>query len=129
MVINKTDLETKLDLNSLKEYLSEENIVQISIKKQVGITELKNKIFSTLTKNRDISDGSELYLTDIRHKNLLEEAKNHLELFHNAVKNKDSLEIMSIELRASLDHLGQITGEVTTEDLLGRIFSKFCIGK
>ena len=128
-VINKIDLNQKLDINMVKKYVQEDRIVYTSAKKHIGMEELNEKIYELITDNQNLAEGSELYLTDIRHKNALEKAKNHLELFIQATRQDKHLEIMSIELRSILDYLGEITGEVTTEDLLGKIFSKFCIGK
>ena len=129
VVVNKIDTEQRLDTKRLNEFTSEDRVVYTSAKKYEGLEEMNERIYSLIVGKQNISEGSELYLADIRHKNALKKAKNHLKLFIDAVKQGKSLEIMSMELRSTLDYLGEITGEITTEDLLGRIFSKFCIGK
>lgn len=129
VVVNKTDLDRKLDEDALKKYTTEDRIVYTSAKTLTGLEELKEKIYGLITNNQNLAESSELYLTDIRHKRALEKAKDHLKTFIETVSQGKQLEIMSIELRQTLDYLGEITGEVTTEDILGKIFSKFCIGK
>jgi len=129
VVLNKIDLDQKIDISNLKKYVKEDTIAYTSAKENKGFENLREKIYQLIVGNQQISEGSELYLTDIRHKNALENAKNHIVQFIKATKQDKSLEIMSMELRSILDYLGEITGEVTNEDLLGRIFSKFCIGK
>lgn len=129
VVVNKTDLDRKLDEDALKKYTTEDRIVYTSAKTLTGLEELKEKIYGLITNNQNLAESSELYLTDIRHKRALEKAKDHLKTFIETVNQGKQLEIMSIELRQTLDYLGEITGEVTTEDILGKIFSKFCIGK
>ncbi|MGI9534821.1 MAG: tRNA uridine-5-carboxymethylaminomethyl(34) synthesis GTPase MnmE [Thermodesulfobacteriota bacterium] len=129
VIVNKIDLEQNLDIINLKKYVQEDKIVYTSVKENIGFEEMKEKIYALITGNQNITEGSELYLTEIRHKNALEKAKIHLDQFLKATNQDKPLEIMSMELRSILDYLGEITGEVTNEDLLGRIFSKFCIGK
>ena len=83
------------------------------------------KVFS---KEGSVSSG-DIILTNLRHKTCLE---NTVESLRNAVKTLDdnmSGEYISVDLRNALSHLGEITGEVTNEDILSHIFSKFCIGK
>ena len=73
--------------------------------------------------------AGEAVVTNLRHKNALEHSKMELNNFLEALHNKLPLEIQALHLRGSLDSLGEITGVVTTEDILDRVFSEFCIGK
>ncbi len=68
-------------------------------------------------------------ISNLRHKTSLEKAAKSLEKAMNALTENQPLEIVALEMRASLDSLGEIVGAVTTEDILNRIFSDFCIGK
>lgn len=128
-VINKNDLNIKIDINKIKEYINDEKFVYISVKNGQGYTDLCDLITNSIIGKNITAESPELYLTEVRHKNSLTYAYNHLNAFLSAITSDESLEIMSMELRSSLDYLGEITGEVTNEDLLGKIFSKFCIGK
>ncbi|NIP30642.1 MAG: tRNA uridine-5-carboxymethylaminomethyl(34) synthesis GTPase MnmE, partial [Candidatus Dadabacteria bacterium] len=91
--------------------------------------DLKNKIFSSIIETKENLEASEVVLTNLRQKNSIENSIKYLNLFIELLNNNESPEILAIDLRSSMDSLGEITGEITTEDILGRIFSKFCIGK
>ncbi len=128
-VINKNDLESRINYDQLSDYFKKDRIVYISARNGDGYSELCELITNSIIGKRINTESPELYLTEVRHKNALSSTYNHLNSFLSALNNEESLEIMSMELRSALDFLGEITGEVTNEDLLGRIFSKFCIGK
>ena len=128
-VINKNDLNLKLNIKQIYNYVKKEKIVCISAKKCDGYSDLCELITQSIIGKNIIHESPELYLTEARHKNLLTNTYTHLNRFLSTITSEESLEIMSMDLRSSLDYLGEITGEVTNEDLLGKIFSKFCIGK
>ncbi|MCC5934315.1 MAG: tRNA uridine-5-carboxymethylaminomethyl(34) synthesis GTPase MnmE, partial [Balneolales bacterium] len=93
-----------------------------------GIDELKRMMKDAVLENRDI-DTSGLLVTSSRHRDALEKTRRHV---HTALKGLDTGltgDLLSIDLRTALHELGTITGEITTEDLLDSIFSRFCIGK
>ncbi len=129
LVINKSDLPQKLSEERLAGILPEGRIVRTSAKLGFGMEELKDKIYEVLIRKRDRMEGNEIIITELRHKVAIERAKESLLAFLKAMKRGESPEFLAIDLRSALDFLGEITGEVTTEDILGRIFSKFCIGK
>ncbi|MDZ4185686.1 MAG: hypothetical protein U1D97_11990, partial [Desulfuromonadales bacterium] len=68
-------------------------------------------------------------ICDLRHKEALRQAREALVSFERLVQNGSPLELAACELRAVLTALGEITGETSTDDILDRIFSRFCIGK
>jgi tRNA modification GTPase len=68
-------------------------------------------------------------VSNLRHFEALQQASNALEQVLQAINLQMSGELLSLDIRKAIFHLGEITGEITTEDLLGNIFSKFCIGK
>ena len=129
VAINKSDLEKKLDMKKLLKYINQLDIVEISAINGSGIEQLKSLIYKNILEDKNISDSSELFLTDLRHKIAIEQSLERIQSFLALLDRDESPEFLSMDLRTSLDHLGEITGEVTTEDLLGKIFSKFCIGK
>ena len=91
--------------------------------------ELKDTIRGLLTGESKLTDSSELMLTESRHKLALERSLGSLKSFLLVLDRGESPEYLALDLRVALDSLGEITGEATTEDVLGRIFSKFCVGK
>lgn len=129
VVINKMDLEEKLERSKLRRILGRKKPVETSALAKEGIVRLRQAMFETLAGSPRASDASELVLTNLRHKKSMEKACDQLRMFLKLLERNEYPEILSIELRNSMNSLGEVTGEVTTEDLLGRIFSKFCIGK
>ncbi|MCY3826408.1 MAG: tRNA uridine-5-carboxymethylaminomethyl(34) synthesis GTPase MnmE [Candidatus Dadabacteria bacterium] len=129
VVINKMDLEEKLERSKLRRILGRKKPVETSALAKEGIGRLRQAMFETLSGSPHASDASELVLTNLRHKKSMEKARSQLRMFLELLGRNEYPEILSIELRNSMNSLGEITGEVTTEDLLGRIFSRFCIGK
>jgi len=100
----------------------------ISASRGTGIDALKHRMKSAVLANRDI-DTSGLLVTSSRHRDALEKTQRHINDAVRAIENGVSGDFVSIDLRAALQSLGMITGEITTEDLLDSIFSRFCIGK
>lgn len=129
VVINKMDLEEKLERSKLRRILGRKKPIETSALAKKGIGGLRQAMFETLAGSPRSSDASELVLTNLRHKKSMEKACEQLRMFLELLERNEYPEILSIELRNSMNSLGEITGEVTTEDLLGRIFSRFCIGK
>jgi tRNA modification GTPase len=120
LVFSKTDLNK----NTITQ-----DAVSISILDDGSIDALKKEMVrKVLSKEGAVSSG-EIILTNIRHKTCLENTVSSLK---NAIQTLDenmSGEYISVDLRNALSHLGEITGEVTNQDILNHIFSKFCIGK
>ena len=116
-VLNKTDIKT-VD--------NKDDMIFISAKNNKGIDTLKKEILNICEKYK-YSD-SKIILTNTRHLNELNECLKEIDFIIENI-NKFSSDLIAINVRKALDHLGNITGEVTTDDLLGNIFSKFCIGK
>jgi tRNA modification GTPase len=129
LVINKIDIRQKLSEQQIHKYLPSHEIVRTSAKEGIGIEDLKALIFQKLLGRKDKIDASEFLISELRHKIAVEKAKEGLRSFKEALSKDDSPEFLAVDLRYALDSLGEITGEVTTDDVLGKIFSKFCIGK
>jgi tRNA modification GTPase len=129
LVINKIDMPQNLSEQQIHKYLSNHKIVRTSAKEGIGIDDLKTTIFKKLVGTRDKIEASEFIISELRHKIAIEKAREGLYSFKEALSKGDSPEFLAADLRYALHSLGEITGEVTTEDLLGKIFSKFCIGK
>jgi len=132
--INKLDKEdqdkvirviNKIDLNNLKSKI--DDCIFISAKENIGIEELKNKIFDYT--NINALDNNNTIVTNQRHYEQLKNTLNELEIVIEGLNNGLSSDLLAINIKQSLFHLGLITGEVSTDDLLSNIFGRFCIGK
>lgn len=123
-------LWNKFDLNkndSVFEYSNYINIM-FSTKTEVGFEELKNIIYDLFIRN-DISCSNGLCVTNIRHKDLIEQARNSLLLVLDGINNCVSEDLYSIDLYDAYSSLGLIIGEEVDDDLVNKIFSDFCMGK
>ena len=122
IVINKTDLKRAFhDFNSIRK------AIYISALTGEGLDDLCKAIIEPFSQNQ--ADLSGFLISDARHFDLLLRSFNEIENSIHLLEGKMSEEIVLIGLHNSLRFLGQITGETTTEDMLTRIFSTFCIGK
>ena len=126
VAINKIDLDINADLESeIRNPKSE--IVRVSAKTGAGLDELQQAIIEPFAGYETESAG--FLISDARHHDLLRRAELEIESSIALLEEKMSEEIILIGLHNALRYLGQITGETTTEDMLTRIFSTFCIGK
>ncbi len=123
VVVNKADLGIKVSL----EFEEEHSIINVSALTGHGIQDLEEEI---LKKAGAIGDeGLNIYVS-VRHEELLRKAREVLERFMSTYSSKDlSPEIAMLDIREASGYLGEILGEVSTEEVLGSIFSRFCIGK
>ncbi len=126
VVINKSDLPAKLSLDAISEKGREH--ICLSALSGEGIEALKSLIFHSNLRNWN-EEHEGVVVTNIRHKTALDKASSSLGLAIGLLSLDQPLELFSIELRDTLDSLGEITGMVTTEEILDKIFSTFCIGK
>ena len=126
---NKNDKVTvhQVDLLKAKIENQKSRVISVSAKTGAGLEELKSAIVQPFLP-QDITNTGFL-VTDARHHDLLVRANGEIEQSLNQMKQRLSEEIVLIALHNALRYLGQITGETTTEDMLTRIFSTFCIGK
>jgi len=128
-VVNKTDLPQKLDEAALLTFLQEVTPLRISAKYGDGIEELKEKIYLRASRYMADEAESDVVLTNLRHKIALEKAHDLLARSRDSIREGHSPEFAAFDMREALDSLGEIVGETTSEDILDRIFSNFCIGK
>ncbi|WP_457640658.1 tRNA uridine-5-carboxymethylaminomethyl(34) synthesis GTPase MnmE [Persephonella sp.] len=127
VVGNKSDLVDKKEVDNFTKKYYFKSIITVSSKNQENLDQLEEEIFQKLGLIEESS--SDIYI-NLRHYKALEKAKNVLEnLIQNAGKLKDLKEILMLEINEAEKYLEEITGEITTEDVLGNIFSRFCIGK
>lgn len=126
IVLNKIDLEERVDISKLEDL--GKPIVRISTKTKDGIDDLYNQI-SEIYKLKEIANNGELIVSNNRHKKLIKNAKQNLDIAKQTILDKMPIDIISGNLKEIIEELGKITGETVTEDVINEIFSKFCLGK
>lgn len=124
MVANKIDMENEAEL---KKEFSDFPVIYISAKTGTNIDVLKNKLVN-LFDSRTVNT-TETIVTNARHSNSLKRANTALQKVLKGLDANIAGDLLAAEIRFALEELGNITGEVTSDDLLESIFSKFCIGK
>ncbi len=122
LVANKADIKTG---QSFLEKYPQVNL--ISAKNNVGIEPLKTALYNTAVQDSSASDNT--IVTNARHLEALQEIQRSIAEIRSGLDKKISGDLLALDIRRCLYYLGEITGEVTNEDKLDFIFSKFCIGK
>ena len=128
LVLNKTDLNKKIDENMPEIIDSCKYIVKISTVEQQGLEDLY-KIIGNMFSMEEISVDNTAIITNLRHKNLISKALESCKQAMDALINGMPLDIIAVFLKEILENLGEITGEIVTDDIISEIFSKFCLGK
>jgi tRNA modification GTPase len=115
------------DKSNIVEFRNFDGIIFISAAMKVGIEELKSNLVE-MVNFANFKTGN-VIVTNVRHYESLVKSRDSLKSALDALDDGISGELLAQDIRSCLIHLGEITGEITTDDLLGNIFSKFCIGK
>ena len=128
IILNKIDLEAKIDENNplLKEFSG--NIIKISALNQTGLDDLYKKI-ENMFANNDINVDNDYIITNVRQKDLVSKAIEDVNKTKESLENGLPLDIISIFIKDILEDLSKITGEVVSDEIIDEIFSKFCLGK
>lgn len=130
-VINKIDKIEKSIFDTFMDELRKndiENIIPMSVINEKGIEELKNKI-EEIFETSDLDYNTELIITNERHKDLLNKSIEHLNISKKEINNSKPIDIISIHIKKATELLGQIIGEDINENIVSKIFEKFCLGK
>jgi tRNA modification GTPase len=129
VVINKVDLLTNDQISDIQQQLEALNVklLPISAKQKTGIDELKNQLLSFV--NTGALRNNETIVTNTRHYDSLLKALEEIQKVRFGLDNNISSDFMAIDIRQALFHFGEITGQVSNDELLGNIFANFCIGK
>ena len=127
-LLNKCDLSEK-NAETIN-YISNlnKNVLKASMKEKMGLDELYKMISDMFKKNEiEINDG--IVITNVRHKNLIHKAMQSIEKAQECIENDMTIDIIAIYIKETLENLGEITGNNVSEDIINKIFSKFCLGK
>ena len=131
ILVNKFDLLNEAAILNLKTQLKTDNLQQstifISAKTGEGVEDLKSELLSLI--NTGALRNNETIVTNSRHYNSLLKALEEIQKVQNGMDAGFSGDLLAIDIRQALYHFGEITGEISSDDLLGNIFANFCIGK
>lgn len=128
VLLNKSDLTRKVTHEEILKYAPELPILEISAKNKSGMKELEKEL-EKMVKIGDVEDARALYLTNLRHVDLVKKA------YESVQRAKESLEMympadcITVDLTESFHTLGEITGDTVDDELINSIFARFCVGK
>lgn len=128
IILNKADLNCILDKNDVRFRDISDNIIKISALNGEGLEDLY-AIISKMFSLNEINLDNDVVITNLRHKNLISQAIDNVKKAKDTVNNDMPIDIIAIFVKDILEDLGNITGEIVTDDIINEIFSKFCLGK
>lgn len=141
----KSLMEVDRWVNELKETHKQKHILKVANKKDIsigkiseqfncisaksgeGLEQLKEQLISSIEEGYDMQN--DIILTNLRHKEAIDKTIDSLSAAHNGLISDVSGDFVAMDIRQAMFYLGSITGEISTDDLLGNIFANFCIGK
>lgn len=130
-VINKIDKGQKLKFDGILDELKRfgvNEVIKMSVLNNEGIDELKNKIEEIFNTN-DLDFENELIITNERHRDLLNKSKEYLEVAKKEIEDNEPIDIVSIVIKNATKSVGEIIGADVNQDIVNKIFEKFCLGK
>ena len=128
VILNKVDLESKLEIKHIEETFSDRQIIKTSLLKDKGILEVENAIVK-MVYDGDIKASDDNLLSNVRHIDAVKNALKSIKAAILAVKNHMPYDFIEVDSMDCLDFLGEVTGETIEEDIVKKIFSQFCLGK
>jgi len=125
-ILNKIDIKKEIDLSKFPKI---DKWIEISALSKIGIDNLEDEIYKYIM-NENVEDSSQkLVITNVRHKSALEKTNEALLNIIETIDMGLPMDLMAVDIKDALDSLSEVTGEISSEDLLDHIFSNFCVGK
>lgn len=128
IVLNKTDLKQVVNKECTEIHDVNTEVINISLKNNEGLEKIYESLVKMFNLNQ-INLDNELTITNIRHQELINKAIESTRMALNDLNNSMPIDIISINIKEILEHLGEITGDNVSEDIIKSIFAKFCLGK
>ncbi|MFC4558482.1 tRNA uridine-5-carboxymethylaminomethyl(34) synthesis GTPase MnmE [Virgibacillus kekensis] len=128
VIVNKSDLEPRLDLDKVEELAEGKPVITTSLIKEEGVDALEAAIAKTFFAG-EIDTGDLTYVSNIRHIQLLKQAKQALEDAMGSLDMNMPLDIVQIDVTRTWEFLGEIIGDTASDSLIDQLFSQFCLGK
>ena len=123
VLLNKVDQKSNVDVKKINDF----SPLEISAKNKTNISILKDEIILHINNLTSQIDNSTI--SNSRHFDLLNKTYEEIHKVKSAINNKVSADLLAIDIKQSIYYLGELTGEISNDEILGNIFSKFCIGK
>ena len=128
VLINKKDLEQKIDSVQIKNMLPNSQIIKTSLINGDGIEEIENAV-EELVYGGEITQSESMMVNNVRHINLLTDSCNSLEDALQMAVNREALDFIEIDVKNAYELTGEIIGESVNDDIINEVFARFCLGK
>lgn len=128
IIVNKSDLEQKVDLGRVRERADGRPVVTTSLLEEAGVNDLEQAI-AALFFEKGVESKDMTYVSNARHIQLIKQASKMIEDALDAAENGMPIDMVQIDLRRAWDTLGEINGDTVQESLIDQLFSQFCLGK
>ena len=129
VVLNKSDLEVKINLNELQEYVDDKEIIKSSAVSPLGTKDLEDRIAAMFFAGSIENTSNNIMVTNARHIGLLKQANTALDAVLEGIETGMPVDLVQIDMTRAWDLLGEITGDSYQDELLDQLFSQFCLGK
>lgn len=129
VVLNKSDLEVKINLNELQEYVDDKEIIKSSAVSPLGTKDLEERIAAMFFAGSIENTSNNIMVTNARHIGLLKQAETALDAVLEGIETGMPVDLVQIDMTRTWDLLGEITGDSYQDELLDQLFSQFCLGK
>ena len=128
VLINKKDLEQKIDSVQIRNMLPNSQIIKTSLINGDGIEEIENAV-EELVYGGEITQSESMMVNNVRHINLLTDSCNSLEDALQMAVNREALDFIEIDVKNAYELTGEIIGESVNDDIINEVFARFCLGK
>lgn len=128
IVLNKIDLPMRMSEPDVRASTNGHPLVRVSAKESIGLEELRRCVVTQATCGIAAANERPV-ITSVRHADALTKAAHSLELAKQSIHERRSPELVAVDIQDAIDHVDSITGTITSEEVLDRIFNEFCIGK
>lgn len=128
VILNKTDLPQKIEIDEVEDLVGKENIIQTSIPNDIGVADVEQRIKDMFANGIESSQNA-VIINNARHVALLNKAADSLDAVLVGIKNGMPVDLCQTDMRDAWEDLGEITGDSYKDELLDELFSKFCLGK
>ena len=128
ILVNKTDIAVNIDTELLCRYTDRENIIFVSVKENEGMDRLTER-FKEMFLSGDVEAKESVMINNVRHKNMLAKAIEALDRASVTIETRMPEDFISMDLQDALTALGEITGDRVDDEIIDRIFTRFCLGK
>ena len=125
-IMNKIDMDKKIDTSKLTKV---GKWIEISAKEKLGIENMEDEIYKFVVSGQVEDSSQKLVITNVRHKSALEKTNSAVRNIFETIDMGLPMDLIAVDLKEATDALGEVTGEISNEDLLDHVFSNFCVGK